>query len=131
MSGYALALFDAINHERTQRGLPALAPHGCVTYIAQLRSNDMATQGYFSHTSPNGETAFSLLNQYGVPYGSAAENLARNTYSNGETVGAALHDLMASAPHRANILNGHYTHMGVGFAAGAGGWKYFTMIFIG
>lgn len=131
MSGFALALFNAINNERTQRGLSALADHGCVVYVAQLRSDDMASRGYFSHTSPDGETAFSLLDGYGVPYGWAGENLARNNYPDDQTVGVAIRDLMASEGHRDNILSPNYTHLGVGAAVDGAGMKYFTMVFIG
>jgi uncharacterized protein YkwD len=130
MGGYALALFNAANSHRTQRGLPALAAHGCVTYVAQIRSNDMAANNYFSHTSPNGSTAFSLLDHYGVSYGWAGENLARNNYPNNQTVQVAINDLMASPGHRENILNVNYTHMGIGFADDGTGMKYFTMVFI-
>jgi uncharacterized protein YkwD len=131
MNSYALALFNAANNQRVQHGLPALAPHGCVTYVAQLRSNDMAANNYFSHTSPNGSTAFSLMDQYGVSYGWAGENLARNNYPNSQTVQIAISDLMASSGHRANILHANYTHMGIGFKDDGTGMKYFTMVFIG
>ena len=131
MSGYALALFNATNNERTQQGLPALAAHACVTYVAQLRSTDMAQQGYFAHTSPQGQTAFSLMDANNVSYGWAGENLARNNYPNDQTVAVAIRDLMASPGHRANILSTNYTHMGIGFAVDGAGMKYFTMIYIG
>ena len=131
MNGLASGLFNAINNERTQRGLAPLAHHGCVTYVAQLRSDDMASRGYFSHTSPEGETAFSLLTKYNVPYGWAGENLARNNYPNNQTVGVAIQSLMNSPGHRANILSTNYTHLGVGLAIDGSGMKYFTMIFIG
>ncbi len=131
MSGFAPAIFAAVNDERTQRGLPALAVNGCVVYVAQLRSDDMASQNYFAHESPSGDSAFSLMDQYGVAYGWAGENLARNNYPDDESVAVAMRDLMASDGHRANILNVHFTQMGVGAADDGLGMKYFTMIFIG
>ena len=91
----------------------------------------MAQQGYFSHTSPQGQTAFSLMDANNVSYGWAGENLARNNYPNDQTVGVAIRDLMASPGHRANILSTNYTHMGIGFAVDGAGMKYFTMVFIG
>ncbi len=131
MSDPALTLFNAINNGRTEQGLPALAVHGCLVFVAQLRSQDMATRGYFSHTSPDGETAFSLMDQYGVPYGWAGENLARNNYPDDESVGVAIRDLMASEGHNAIILNTNFTHLGVGAVDDGAGMKYYTMIFIG
>ena len=131
MSGFALDLFNAINNARVGEGLPVLAAHGCVVYVAQLRSNDMASRGYFSHSSPEGETAFSLMDSYGVPYGWAGEKLARNNYPDDETVQVAIDALMASDGHRANILSENYTHLGVGIAIDSEGIKYYTMVFIG
>jgi len=91
----------------------------------------MANIGYFSHTSPSGQTAFTLLDAYAVPHGWAGENLARNNYPDDQTVGVAIRDLMASSGHRANILNANYTSLGVAVAFDGTGMKYFTMIFIG
>lgn len=131
MGGFGLDLFNAINGERTSRGMPALAVHGCVVYVAQLRSDDMASRSYFSHESPEGETAFSLMDANGVPYGWAGENLARNNYPNNETVGVAIRDLMASQGHRDNILNPNFTQLGVAAVDDGTGMWYFTMVFIG
>ena len=111
--------------------MSSLALHGCAVYVAQLRSDDMASIGYFSHTSPTGDTAFSLLDAFLVPHGWAGENLARNNYPDNESVGVAIRDLMASEGHRANILNANYTSMGVAVAFDGEGMKYFTMIFMG
>ena len=111
--------------------MPALGAAGCVTYVAQIRSDDMASLDYFSHTSPNGDTAFSLLDDYRVPHGWAGENLARNNYPDDQTVAVAIRDLMASDGHRANILSTNFTSIGVAAAFDGAGMKYFTMIFIG
>ncbi len=131
LTGYAATLFNAINSARAANGMFSLAADGCATYVAQLRSDDMASVGYFSHTSPSGQTAFSLLDVYGVAHGWAGENLARNNYPDGETVAVAIRDLMASSGHRANILSGNYTTLGVAFALNGAGMKYFTMVFMG
>jgi uncharacterized protein YkwD len=131
ISGYALDLFNAINDARAQNGVFPLAADGCDAYIAQIRSNDMATRNYFAHQSPDGSTAFSLLDAYGVPNGWAGENLARNNYPLDQTVAVAIRDLMASPPHRENILNVHYTSLGVAVAEDGTGILYYTMIFTG
>jgi uncharacterized protein YkwD len=131
ISGYAADLFYAINDARAQNGMGALAADGCVTYVAQVRSNDMASRGYFAHVSPDGSSAFSLLDAYGVPNGWAGENLARNNYPSDQTVAVAIRDLMASPPHRENILSPNYTAMGVAVAEDGTGILYYTMIFVG
>jgi len=131
MSGFGLDLFNAVNGARAQNGMGALAASGCVTYVAQLRSNDMASRGYFAHVSPDGSSAFTLLDAYAVPSGWAGENLARNNYPASETVAVAIRDLMASPSHRDNILNPNYTAMGVAVTLDATGIYYYTMIFTG
>ena len=131
MSSYAFDLFNAINDQRAQNGMLALAADGCVTFVAQLRSDDMAARNYFSHSSPEGTGAFDLLDANGVPHGWAGENLARNNYPDAEAVGIAIRDLMASPGHRDIIVSGNYTALGVGYADDGTGMKYFTMVFIG
>jgi uncharacterized protein YkwD len=120
-----------VNNERIAAGLAPLQLDGALVSVARERSNDMARQGYFSHTSPSGETAFSLLDRYGIPYAWAGENLARNNYPDEESVAVAMRDWMASDGHRENMLNVHYTSIGVGSAVDATGMKYFTVIFTG
>jgi uncharacterized protein YkwD len=132
MDGYEQALFDATNARRVASGLAPLRVNGHLIGIARLRSDEMARYNYFSHESPiTGHTAFSLMDQYGVPYGWAGENLAKNNYPNDQTVAVADEALWNSPSHRANILNTHYTDMGIALTIDATGMKYFTIIFTG
>jgi len=124
-------LIRLLHAERAAAGLPALAIDASVVLLARTRSNDTAARGYFSHTSPDGETAFTLLDQAGIPHSWAAENLASNTYHVSETVAVAVRNLMDSPPHRANILNPNYKRVGVGYAEDSDGMRYYTMIFVG
>jgi uncharacterized protein YkwD len=124
-------LIGRLNAERTAAGLPALVVDGNLVAIARIRSSDMAARGYFSHTSPDGQSAFTLLDQWGIPYSWAGENLARNNYPIGETTAIATEDLMASPPHRANMLSPNYTRVGVGYAEDGSGMRYYTIVFVG
>jgi uncharacterized protein YkwD len=124
-------LLAAINAERAAAGLAALQPDPTLVNIARGRSEDMAQRGYFDHYTPEGTTVFDILAQYGVLYSYAGENLAYDTYPDDEAVAVAIRQLMASPPHRANILNVHYTMIGVGLATDATGAHYFTMVFVG
>jgi uncharacterized protein YkwD len=129
MSGGALALFNSMNRERTSRGRAPLAAHACATRVGYLRASDMASRNYFSHTSPNGQTAFSLLDSLGVRYSTAGENIARNSYPGGQAVTIAMRDFMASPSHRDNILSTNFSHVGVGVAI-SGGITYFAIVFL-
>jgi uncharacterized protein YkwD len=132
MDSYAQALFDATNARRVANGLAPLRPNGRLVGIARIRSREMAQYNYFAHTSPvTGDTAFSLMDAYGIPYGWAGENLAKNNYAANQAVGIADDALWNSPPHRENILNPNFTDMGIALVFDATGMNYFTIIFSG
>jgi uncharacterized protein YkwD len=91
----------------------------------------MAAQNYFSHTSPSGETAFTLMEAYGFKYALAGENIARNNYPDADSVKVAMDGFMNSPGHRQNILEPRFTKVGVGFALGSDGMKYYAVVFGG
>ena len=130
MSILELDLFDSINSERLLQGLIALKDHLCGRIVAEVRAVDLATRNYFSHQSPNGETATSLLRARGIDFSAAGENLARNNYPVGRSVDVAIDSLMDSELHRQAILDRSYTHLGVAFSEDEAGMKYYVMIFI-
>ncbi len=132
MDAYSQVLFDDTNRRRASQGLPPLRVNGYLIGIARIRSQDMADHNYFAHVSPvTGDNAFTLMDKHGVSYGWAGENLAKNNYPDGEAVGVADVALWNSPPHRENILNPHYTDMGIALVVDPSGMKYFTIIFSG
>jgi len=122
-------MFAAHNAERAGGGLPAFTLDGTLTQIARQRAQDMASKGYFSHTSPNGQTAFTLLNASGYSFSLAGENLARNNYPDSQSVSVAMNGFMQSASHRVNVLEPKFNRIGIGMALGADGLKYFAVVF--
>jgi uncharacterized protein YkwD len=131
LDAFEADIVAGVNNERIAAGLAPLQVDGGLVAVARERSNDMIRQGYFAHVSPTGETAFSLLDVYGIPYIWAGENLARNNYPDDQSVAIAMRDWMASQGHRENMLNVHYTAIGVGAAVDGAGVKYFTVVFTG
>jgi uncharacterized protein YkwD len=132
MDAYSQALFDDTNRRRMESGLAPLRANGWLIGIARIRSQDMADHDYFAHVSPiTGDTAFTLMDKHGVPYGWAGENLAKNNYPDDQTVSVADNALWNSPPHRENILNPNYTDMGIALFVDGSGMKYFTIIFSG
>jgi uncharacterized protein YkwD len=125
----AQAILVATNEVRTKEGLQPLIEDSNLDEIAQLRSSDMIAKSYFGHVSPTGETAFKLMDQYRILYLWAGENLARNNYSDDQTVEVSMKDWMESNGHRENILNPHYKKMGIGVARDLD-MKYFTVVFL-
>jgi len=89
----------------------------------------MARRDFFSHTCPDGRSAASRLNAAGIQRIWHAENLHKN--AGGTSASRSVDWLMNSPPHRAEILNPRYTHMGVGFQPhGITVWSYWTQLFI-
>ena len=115
-----------VNQERAAFGLKALTLHEGARSVAQLKAEDMAENGYFSHTSPTYGSAFDMLSERGIAYTSAGENIAAGQ----KTAAAVMNSWMNSSGHRANILNSQYTSLGVGYAVSAGGKPYWVQVFL-
>jgi uncharacterized protein YkwD len=129
LGGLESAMLASHDQERAKANLPAFTVDGTLTQIARQRAQDMASRNYFSHTSPTGQTAFTLLNASGYGYALAGENLARNNYPESQTVSVAMQAFMASQAHRVNVLEAKFTRIGIGMAVGADGMKYFAVVF--
>lgn len=103
-----------VNQERAKQGLPALSVRTDLSDGARLKSKDMRDSRYFDHNSPTYGTPFEMMRSLGITYSSAAENIAMG-YSTAQSV---MNGWMNSPGHRANILSGKYTHIGVGYVDG-------------
>ncbi len=107
-------LADLTNEEREGENLNILTVNPLLNKAAEMKASDMATKGYFAHTSPEGKTPWYWLEEVGYKYQYAGENLAIN-FSDSKDVTDAW---MASPTHRANIEKGNYTEIGTGVATG-------------
>ena len=107
-------LSDLTNHEREQNNLAPLKIDSLLSKAAQLKSEDMARNQYFSHVSPDGKTPWYWLDLAGYKYDYAGENLAIN-FSESKDVTDAW---MNSPVHRENLLKESYTEMGSGVSTG-------------
>ncbi|MFC3885617.1 CAP domain-containing protein [Bacillus songklensis] len=106
------------NEQRRKNGLPDLQVDGKLAGVAQTKATDMMKNKYFSHTSPTYGSPFDMMNQFGVSYTAAGENIAQGQPSAQQVV----NDWMNSPGHRANILNRNFTHIGVGHTTGQHYW---------
>jgi uncharacterized protein YkwD len=105
------------NIQRAQNGnLPPLAENPTLDDIAMLRINDLFQHQYFAHVnSSTGESAVTVASSVGYSYLALGENLALGNYAGDAGVVTAW---MNSPGHRANILNTHYTQIGVAVQEG-------------
>jgi uncharacterized protein YkwD len=126
-----LKTYPGINAIRAEAGLPPLQPDPALVTVARQRSRDMAAQGYFSHSPPDGCNYVCIMDSKGIGHAYAGENIAWNTWGWAETADVAVRMWRNSPPHMENILNCHFTRFGTGVAKGGDGKIYFTMIFEG
>lgn len=117
-------IFASVNEEREAAGLPALTLDPTLVAVARAHSRDMIARDFFGHSNPDGEDPFDRMRAAGVSFGYAAENLV-----SGQSGGGAHATLMASAPHRANILGEHYRRIGIGAIVRPGGGVMVTEVF--
>lgn len=131
LSSYESQMFVAHNQQRAANGVAPLQLDATLVEIARQRAQDMATNNYFAHVSPTGQTAFDIMNSYGYTYSIAGENIARNNYPPSQTVDVAMTGFMNSPGHRANILEPKFTKVGIGVATDGNGMFYFAVVFAG
>jgi hypothetical protein len=110
----ANVLVDETNQQRVANGDAALEVSPLLEQAAQDKANDMAANNYFAHTSPAGVTPWDWFEKVGYSFSYAGENLAVD-FSNSQDVTNAW---MNSPEHRANILNGAFTQIGMATAQG-------------
>ena len=106
------AVFDLVNQERAIHGLHSLSWDDRLFAAARAHSEDMAADGYFSHTSLDGRSPGDRLLDAGYFWNTYGENIAYG-YPTPESV---INAWMNSSGHRANILNSSFCDLGVGFA---------------
>lgn len=119
-------VFDLINKQRTNNGLPALQNDSEVQRIARIKAQDMVDNNYFSHNSPTYGSPFDMLKSFKVSYKTAGENIAANS-SNSSAVTA----WMNSSGHKANILNSSFNYTGIGVVSSPRYGKMYVQMFIG
>jgi uncharacterized protein YkwD len=107
-----------VNQARASEGCGPVRLNEQLTAAAQAHSDDMAANGYFSHTSLDGRTFDQRIRDAGYTGGFLGENIAQ-----GQRGAQAVHDAwMSSSGHRRNILDCNYDDIGVGLHAGTWTW---------
>lgn len=124
LSQFESEVIELTNQERAKQGLAPLQADVELSKVAREKSKDMALNGYFDHNSPSYGSPFDMMKSFGINYKSAGENIAKGQRTPQEVVNG----WMNSPGHRANIMNGSFTHIGVGFVEQGNHW---TQMFIG
>lgn len=113
-----------VNKERTSRGLKPLVMDEKLQEVARAHSRDMFEKGYFAHNNLEGLTPFDRMDEAGIRYLLAGENLAL-----APSVDLAHQGLMNSPGHKANILTGNFGKVGIGVIDGGKYGKMFSQEF--
>lgn len=102
------------NAERSDLSEVPLRRNSTLDEAARMKAEHMAKNEYFAHYAPDGTSPWYWFDQAGYSYAHAGENLAIHFTDSSEVVEA----WMDSPTHRANIVSGKYTEIGVGTAKG-------------
>jgi hypothetical protein len=115
------ALLNETNRVRAEHGLAPLRADAGLARAARAHAAENAARGVLDHGSPDADrdTPAERVARAGVALVEIGENLARIP---GDDVAArALDGWLASPPHRRNLLDPAFTHVGFGTAVGPGG----------
>lgn len=106
------AFADLVNKHRRRVGCKELTWVSAVAAVAQQHSEDMVSQGFFSHVNHMGQDPFDRLRRAGIRYTMAAENIAAGQ----RTAEDVLASWLSSSGHRRNIEDCRLLQHGIGLA---------------
>jgi len=97
--------------------------------VARAHSRNMLEKQFFAHVDPNGRSFMTRINEVGIPWQAAGENIAiYDTVTGAEA--AFMNEPRFQHNHRANILDNSYTDVGIGIVQGPDGSLYITQDFV-
>lgn len=102
------------NQERAKQGLPPLKANAALSQGALAKAQNMFSQQYWAHVSPNGTQPWQFFQDAHYKYSVAGENLARDFSQTTDMIAA----WMASPTHRKNILDARYQEIGIAVVDG-------------
>lgn len=97
-----------INQARLAQGKGSLQIDPTLCEIAQERAYEITKE--FSHTRPNGENCFDIMDEYDYQFTAVGENIAAGQKDESEV----MTDWLNSPGHRRNIMNGKFNKVGIG-----------------
>ena len=128
-TGLAAEVTRLTNAARADDGRYALAnTHSKLNAAAQKRAEEIAVKYEPPHMRPDGSKWSTVLEDYGVTYTVAGENIAMGQ----RTPAAVVAAWMNSEGHRSNILGleANYNYIGVGVAEKANGTLCWVQLFL-
>ena len=111
---YPAVLADLANQDRATSGVEKLTWNDTLATAAKMKADDMLKNSYFAHTSPSGLTPWYWLKEANYNFTYAGENLAVDFTESANVENAWLN----SPSHRENLMNSHFTDIGIATADG-------------
>ena len=125
-AGWEAEMLGAVNFHRAANGVAPLVACGNLNEAAQAHSQDQADHSSMSHNGSDGSTVGERAGRAGY---AGWYRLGENVAYGYPDIASVMAGWMGSSGHKANILDGRFTHLGVGRArSGTGPW-YWTQVF--
>ncbi len=112
---------DRTNSLRSSQGVAPLKSHDTLNKKAEDWARHMATTGRLSHSNLSSGLG-------GLNWKSLGENVAMSSPTS-DTLLTIHNKFVSSGPHRANLVNGKFTHMGIGVYKATDGRVWVTEVF--
>ena len=125
-NSYERLVWHLTNAQRVQLGRDTLAYNEQVADVARAHSENMAENQFFDHVNPEGQSPFDRLEQGGIRYVQAAENIASGQRS---PLYATAGWMNSYEGHREAML-GNYDGLGVGVAFDDENRPFYTQNFV-
>lgn len=119
-------ILTLINIARKNEGMPELQIDDLLDSTAKTKAKDMVENDYFAHESPTYGSPFKMMQEAGITYKTAGENIAGN-----QSVQKAVESWLASETHRQNILSNAYNYIGIGLEKSDTYGYVIVLMFIG
>lgn len=119
-------ILEKINAERVNNGLPRLELDSLLNATAQNKAIDMVKNNYFAHESPTYGSPFKMMQDAGITYVAAGENIAGNN-----NIDEAIDSFLNSENHRKNLLSNAYNYIGIGIEKSNTYGYIIVLMFIG
>ena len=117
-------LLRLVNQARISAGMPIVTRSALLDQAAAIRAREIAND--FRHNRPDGSKGTSVLDDLGIPYRKAGQNIIRGQQLSAEN---AFRIWMQSAGERNRLLSGDYRSTGIARVEGSGSMVYWVQIF--
>ncbi|MBN1341616.1 MAG: CAP domain-containing protein [Phycisphaerae bacterium] len=124
-------VFDQLNAYRQANGLETLEYSMTLQAAADAHAKDMFDRQFFSHTNPSGEAPADRAVNAGFCHEYCGENIAYGMNQVSQT-SEVMQAWKNSPGHDANMLNGSYAYVGVGYyhtQVGVNHYYYWVQLF--